>query len=298
MATVFGYGTGGYGSLGFGVGSTFVIALNLADAFAVRENVVRVVFDSPPRYTGMLDPFDASVPAYFAVKPVAGTSDNNGNAARAVSVIEVNAVEGNPNALDLILDRAMTGYPAQYGLTVNPNSVVSYDYGPLSAAESPLFYGVRQGRPHTTPEYILSNRDIANPNSNAGLPIAEGESAKLGVFNVNGQGDVAYDEGLIGLRKRMLRRLSTKRGTYAHLPGYGVLALGGVQQLARPGLREVFAVDAESQIKQEPEVVQASVVIDYNPDLPSIVIYRVKAKTRFGKTLELIHRVSAEEVNK
>lgn len=92
--------------------------------------------------------------------------------------------------------------------------------------------------------------DIANPNlvRDAGLH----DPPPLGQFQVNDRGDFGLDNRLQNLRKRILRRLSTFRGGFALLPGYG--AAQGVKDLLLPGTLQTLAAEIQAQIKREPEV--------------------------------------------
>ena len=105
----------------------------------------------------------------------------------------------------------------------------------------------------------------------------------LDKFQADSQGDLAFDEGLTSYRKRVFRRLTTKKGKFAHLPDYGVSVPSSVKQLGRAGVREQLAVDAEVQIKREPETVAVSVAIVETQ--PEIYSYRIRARTSFGKTI-------------
>jgi hypothetical protein len=86
----------------------------------VAENVFRVTFASPPYYSGLLDAGDVSNPALFTFTPVPNTFGVDGNPTRPVSAaIVLPAANGDPNSVDVTVDRPMSPYPAQYSLKVN-----------------------------------------------------------------------------------------------------------------------------------------------------------------------------------
>jgi hypothetical protein len=150
-----------------------------------------------------------------------------------------------------------------------------------------------------TPEFIINNRDIANPQTMAGifdpLPIEQGQDldALLGTFREDSQGDIAFDEGLAGFKKRVMRRLTTKKGRFSHLKNYGVSTIASVKMLSRAGLREFLADEAEDQIRQEPETVDVSVSIVVDDARPDMARYQVRIKSSFGELPEFALPVSA-----
>lgn len=289
MATVAlaGYGTGSFGTLPFGTAVAGPIPLELESVLAVRENVVRVTFNVAPRYTQLLDPNDASDARRYDYVPVAGTQGRDGEPTRPASVIVVEQVDGfDGTVLDLILDRPMSPEPGQYELTISGlvSSVGEVPLVDTIVVVTALFKGITP----PIPEFIINNRDIANPQTRQGifdpLPVAEGQELDplLGTFPEDSQGDLAFDEGLAGFKKRVMRRLTTRRGRFSHLPNYGVSTITSIKQLARPGIRETLADEAEQQISQEPETVSVSVELVVG-ERPEVTFYRVRVRTNFGQ---------------
>lgn len=97
----------------------------------------------------------------------------------------------------------------------------------------------------------------------------------LGTFRVDGSGDIANDVGLASYQKRCIRRLTTRRGRFAHLPNYGTDVAGSIKTLNRPGTREALALQAEDQLRQEPETVSARVNVVIDPQHPELAYFRV-----------------------
>lgn len=248
-------------------------ALNLLSALAVRENLVRLSFDATVYWSGVLDPKDASRPTRYLLTPDASTLDDQGVPPR--QCWPARAVRSSVvNAIDLWTDRRLSGYPSRYSVRVNG----LYRADSLSDAvtnNTAEFFGLRAYVPPPLADLTISNRDLANPQS-AGLALTD---AQLGTYPVDDTGDLARDEGLASWKKRVLRRLTTPKGRYRHLPDYGVLIFESVKALARPGIIDQIAADAEDQIRQEPETVRVRVQVAREG---SLVFYRVLARCSFG----------------
>lgn len=282
-----GFGTGPFGTMPFGTSMPLTNPLQIESLLAVRENLVRVIFNIPPRFTQLKDPNDASDPDRFIITPVDGTFGRDDEPTRPVTVIVVEQSEGLDGAgLDLILDRPMSPEPGRYSLNIS-GLVSAIDETPFPTTTL-QYTALFKGLVPLVPEFIINNRDIANPQTRQGifdpLPVEEGQDldALLGTFPEDSQGDLAYDEGLAGYKKRVMRRLTTRKGRYSHLPNYGVSMLTSIKQLSRAGLREFLADEAEQQIRQEPETVDVSVVLVVDETNPALSRYRVRARAAFG----------------
>lgn len=127
---------------------------------------------------------------------------------------------------------------------------------------------------------IASGKDISNPMS---FGAADALSATaLGSFAYDDSGDLAFDTGFASLKKRILRRLFTRRGAFAHLPAYGI----GIQQYAGK-LRTIsnqqrLIADIEQQIGEEPEVVAIKVKLLDMPGHPEMLNIKILIKTKAG----------------
>lgn len=102
----------------------------------------------------------------------------------------------------------------------------------------------------------------------------------LGVTTLGEDGDYASDLPPATLKKRVVRRLITKKDAYAHLPGYGVGIPQMAKQLARPGVLALKAAEAESQISQEPDVRSVSCTAQI---VNGIAWFRVAVVPRVGR---------------
>ncbi len=257
--------------------------INLLSALAVRENVVRLEFDVAPYFSSVLDPGDGSDPARYAITPDPSSRGNDGFPPRSVFVAM--AQLSGPTSIDIWTDRKLSPFPAVYEVTVN-SLLDAATLGNLNIYRA-TFLGLRAGRPSPQPQNVISNADIANPQTFRGAlgSLSVPSDALLGTLPVDETGDLAKDEGLESYRKRVLRRLSTKKDRYLHLPGYGVLAVSSVKMLARPGTIQSIAADAEEQIRQEPETVDVRVDVVTQG---SLAFYRIKVRCSFGQTVDLL----------
>ncbi len=281
-----GFGIGPFGSMPFGTSMPPETPIELLGLLAIRENVIRLEFNVPPRFTRLLDPTDASDPRRFTVVEVDGTVGRNGLAVRAVRVIQVERVNPAGTLLDIILDRPMSPEPALYDVTLT--GIVSDFSGDPLPSTTARVVALFKTVPPLVASFAFNGRDIANPQSRVGiydpLPVAEGQDldSLLGTFPLDSQFDLAFDEGEAGYRKRVYRRLTTRKNGFKHLPGYGVSMLESLKQLQRVGIREFVAEEAESQIRLEPETVSVSVEIFVPPDALSVARYRIRARCSFG----------------
>jgi hypothetical protein len=285
------WGGGGWGGAGAG-------PLQVSAVLAVAENILRLTLTRQVYFSTLLDPLDASDPTHYAVAIVAGTSGLDGTPVRPVVVVHVDpsptfALIGTQ--LDLTLDRPMTAFPAQYVLTVSnliaADLVTTLDPPPFNAAQTfAVFKLIAQPRiDQPTP-----SRDFGNPQLRSAMldPLPNpGNALNLGVYTVDDSGDYAFDEGLTGYKKRILRRLITMPGGFAHLPAYGVGITSHGKQLVRASVLEGLAQEAQKQIFLEPETSSASVHAAMDPSVPGLVRFQVRAQTKTGQSLRFSARV-------
>lgn len=280
--------TSGWGSLPWGAGPWGAggdDALRLLGALAIRENVVRLTFNVAPLLTGVLDPNDASNPERFQVVPVPGSVGFDGEAARAVLpiLVERAALEGSFGAvLDVTVDRPFTAWPAEYRISCNQLRSTEGAYLEPGYT-SRTFPGVYRLLRQQTLDAPVPSHDIANPQTYLSQldPIPQAGDAKfLGVFPVSSTGAYALDEGTAQLRKRVIRRLVTRKGAFLNLPNYGVGVPQYGKRLGVAGVRQQLAVEAESQISQEPDVDAVRVTVVSDARNPSITLFRIRVKQK------------------
>lgn len=81
----------------------------------------------------------------------------------------------------------------------------------------------------------------------------------LGTLIRDTDGDYKNDAGLANLRKRVIRRITTRRGAFAHLPDYGMNL--PIKSLFRPSVLRTLQADALEQVLAERGVISATVVM-------------------------------------
>lgn len=282
----------GYGSEEWGAGpwggavldeESAASEFHLLRALAVRENLIRLTFSQPVSLTDLHDLFDGMRPNHWQVLPVDGTFGADGSPARPVTAV---VISQGPIAaqVDLWLDRPMTPYPSRY--IVNATGLFNTDHDPQLEVFSVELPGLYRGLTPQLADLVVPTRDIANPQTLSGLldPLPNTTDARqLGTIPLDETGDVAYDEGVASYKKRVFRRLMTPKGAFAHLPNYGTLTMSMVKKLARPGLVQTLASDAEDQIRQEPETQDVRVQI---AQVGILTYYRVHIQTTAGKSVE------------
>jgi hypothetical protein len=259
-------------------GGPRMIALILAEP--VRENVVRLTFDAPVYFSRWHDPPDAAFVDRYRIVEDATAIGLDGNPSRPVAIADVRRVmTSDGSQIDVWLDRALS--PTGSAYTISCANLKSADLtlslDPTKAAWT--FSGVHQGLPVLGQDMTVGNRDFANPQ----MPGAGIRESELGQFTVDSLGDYGIDQGLASYKKRVFRRLTTRKGSFRHLPGYGVSIPQSVKKLARANLTDSIAADAEDQIRQEPETQSVSVQLIRSNDDPNLFIYRITAQTSIGQ---------------
>lgn len=285
------WGSGNYGAGSWGGG---VGPLSLESAKAIRENVLRLTFTTTLYYSSILDPEDTSNPEKFLVTPVSGTYGIDGEATRPVTAVRI----GHPTVddgilpgevgrvFDITLDRAMTSYPGSYLVEIVDVYSTDLTLTYSGSIEIPALF--KQIVPPQFQTGHLS-RDIANPQTlrgalAAGIPFPDA-TAFLGTWRTDDTGDYAFDEGSENLRKRIMRRLITRKHAFAHLPGYGVGIPDLGKQLGVAARLASVQADAESQIREEPDVADVKVTILVDPSIAGLVRVRVFARPKQGAPL-------------
>lgn len=270
----------GYGGESFGdpFGSGGPIHVNRARA--VKGQVVRVSFSEAPLAVSAAGTADATNPSNYTLSVVTG------QAGQPLAVgVDPDPITGptlgvatGEVAMDLHVDRPLA-VGIRYRVTVA--NVFSALGGPLGFPYSAEFYGIVMPAALPRPGRRTDLVDVRND-------ISQGR------YLFNSAGDLLNHSGVEGLRKRILRRLSTPRDSFAHLPGYGVglqlKALASIAQL------QAYQQDATNQVRQEPEVASATVSISQDATSPEVIRVEVLALTRTGKSVTVGANVSGDGV--
>lgn len=293
--TAWGSGTWGSGPWGGGPPG---MGLALLRAVALRENAVRLYFSEAVFFSGFREPADASDPAKYSLTPDLTSTGADGETARAAAVVRADLVEGDPDeaepgaVVELGLDRAMTAWPSRYVLSVS--GVYSADLTVEILPVVVTLQGLYRALASVRLDPPVHSRDLANPPGGHPEPtalVSDDLARPLGTYLVDDSGDYAMDEGVASLRKRILRRLVTRKGGFAHLPSYGVGVLGYGKTLARAASLSTLLAEAEVQIAREPDVARVRVVP--RSDRPGLVVLNVLVQPVAGPAFALDVEVPA-----
>lgn len=278
MSNGWGFLPWGAGPWGAGGGND----LQLLRAVAVRENVVRLEFSEAPMFTRLLTPNDAANPERYSITALTSTG-LDGEQARDVrpAVIERPRIAGAfGRFIDVVTDRPFSPWNSLY--IVACNQLMTYSGGLLDPDKSSFrFAGVYRQLRQQSMENPAPSRDFANPQTYTAqldpLPQA-GDPFALGVIPVGSDGDYAFDDGMVQVKKRIFRRLLTRKGAFPSLPDYGVGVPSYGKKLSIAGVRQALAAEAERQIKLEPDVVEARVTVLTDITHPEITIFRIRVR--------------------
>jgi hypothetical protein len=284
-----GWGAGQWGASAFG-GPTSA-ALQLLEAVASRENAVQLLFNHPVYFTGLDDISDAGLPSHYDIEPVAGTFGSDEQPTRlvtAASVAVVTPVQPGVfpgSILEVTLDRPMTPFPSVYTVTVSGLFTADMSQPLDPGASSLRFQGVFKEIEAPQAERAHPRRDLANPQTASALAAAN-VSALFGSYAADSSGDYAFDEGLVGFKKRILRRYMTKPGGFLHLGvTYGVGLGQAGKRLSTAATRAKYAAEAEKQIAQEPETQTVRVTTAVDSANPGLVRFRTYVKPKAGQPM-------------
>jgi len=273
----------------------------LDQVLPIRENLIRLTFAYAPYFSGIYDDFDAAPIARYTTAIVAGTVGLDGFDVRPVSVSRAKQTpaEDLPDggvfgrSIDLSLDRAMSPTPAQYTLIVN--GLKTFDVGGPGGtlldvpSATKVFFGLFRVVQAPLIDPTQHSRDIANPQDSGALQgssiaftSTNGVAPVAGTFAVDEQGDYAFDAGIVGLKKRILRRLTTSKGRFAHAPSYGVGIPQLGKRLASASVLQEVLDEAEKQISEEPDVAAVRVRAIVSQSTPGLVRFRVLVRSISG----------------
>ncbi len=261
--------------------------ISFLDALPIRENVVRVEFSEAVHLTRLYEAIDAARPEKWTMTPDTTTIGYSGDVARAVGIADVALAteeDGIEEAdlgrfVNVTLDRPMTPFPASY--TLEWVDIYAADQGSTSSGTAIVLATYRL---LTQPQVdvVRPTRDFANPQLFSDATVSVGDPFSLGTFGVADDGDYAFDEGLASLKKRVIRRLITKKGAFAHLPEYGVGIPYEGKKLGTTAVLSRLSGEAEAQLRREPDVAQAKVTPFLDSERPGLVFFRIVVRQRAG----------------
>lgn len=252
------FGSGPFGSMPFGSGGE----ISIASAEQVTLNSVRVRLLGNPSVKNRGAIFDALYDRGWTIERYNDP---------LVHVPLVYWVEREDSVTVVLqLDAPLDGPDKRYRV------VMSEAMAPGSEPSDREFIFSTFGAPR---EFVTSETrrsfDVAN------LPAGDsgpGIEPALGTFQYAADGDYQNDAGLSNLKKRVIRRLTTKRGSFAHLPNYG-LDLPEKGPL-RPGVMRLIQSQAIAQVQSEEGVVSATVSV--SSPAPGVLLLGVRVQASSG----------------
>lgn len=242
--------------------------ISLITILAIGTNELVAFFTAPPKCRDPLGFRDARNPLYWSIAPVDPVAIGfNG---------EVVPEPGKPrpqppapwigrcfvDALD----------PTQVHLVTVPQlqTGVQYDVtiGPVRGAACESFSGLSTFRllartrppspPQGTASVVSTYRDYANPVFEIDKRTSQVVPGP-GFWQYDETGEIRLDDAEGSLKKRVLRRITTLAGGFAHLPRYGVPPMLGT--IARGDDLQALALRLQEQIRNEPDVRDAAVSV-------------------------------------
>ena len=261
------FGSGAFGAWPFGSGAD----LHVDTAAQYSLAAVDVTFVGAPAAAGPYIPGDALNPASWTVTPV---SVGAGVIRFVQYVIRLGVA-----SFRLVLDGTLTPLVTyqviaavtlqdEFGMPIVPDLE-------CRTAEFVTFSPARSGIPGAAG--LDARNDLANPQYRFD---AQGNLVGLGTLQLDDNGDLAVENGVRYLRKRIVRRLSTAAGEFFHLPQYGAGITQQGQRLARPTQLTRLAATAQDQIRQEADVQSARVTV--SSPRPGMYVFEVLVRTVAG----------------
>lgn len=272
------------------------MTLSLLYANAIRENVIRLSFSEEVYLSFINDQYDATRLGHghwYILEDASTGIDGLPN--RKVSIVSVQYAPINEvgdtyrKFIDLYTDRSLSAFPCTYsigsktqvyGVTHSlSGGKIFPDPGSSVALSMVSVFGLKASQEPQQTDQGVGGKDFSFTRKNVD-PNAPYDPIAISSFSVS-EGDYAIDSGLANLKKRILRRLITVPGSFAHMPTYGIGVPNYVKKLNRADVVTKLETDAQLQIEQEPEVTQASVKVQ--PVSSGLVRIDIRIKTQDGK---------------
>lgn len=241
--------------------------ISLITIIAIGTNELVAFFTSAPKCKDPLGFRDARNPLYWSIAPVDPVAIGiNGEV-----VPEPGKPRPRPPALWIGRCFRDPEDPTQVHIVTVPQlqTGVQYDVGigPVRGAACEEFSGLAtfrvaaRNRPAPSSSRIAAidtYRDFANPVFELDRRTGQLVPGR-GFWQYDETGEIVLDDAAGSLKKRVLRRITTLLGGFAHLPNYGVPPSLGT--LARGDDIQALALRLQEQIRQEPDVRNAGVTV-------------------------------------
>lgn len=217
--------------------------LTMLSAVAASTNSVTVVLASEPENSSPTGVGDALNPDTWTI-----TRTDTGFEYTVTTIVKIDSFTYLVSVLEAFGSQYVTH-------EVTAPNMLRRDGDPMNTPDSATFIGMLTQSNHTTTAISASRRfvptDIANPSyQSSGSP--------GGTLTISG-GDYRSETGQPLLKKLINRRLSSRKGSYFHLPNYG-LGLDPKTKIASSDLIKT-QTQAQKQIMLEPDVQSAKTAI-------------------------------------
>ena len=262
-----GYGDSPYGLSSYG--GSLEASLTVVAAWAVTTHAVRVTLSAPPLALDEFADGDALNPLSWGVDDI-----TTGRALTVVAVSMHDSFTADVTTLEPLGDHLETHQVTGIGL------MTAGGLG-LTSPTSAQFIGVVQtidpidriGRDD------FRDRDIANPPFQIVRSTDSGDTLQF-----TSSGDLANEAGSPLIRKLVLRRLRTPRGSFRHLPDYGVGILEK-EPVSNGGDLQTLLADIENQARREPDV--ESAIAHGSISRSNVLIIDVAVRPISGTTINI-----------
>lgn len=242
-----GWGSGGWGSVPWG--AAFGAGPSIRLAIVSGRNSIDVEWSAAVKAFDPTTANDSLNPANWFLSAVDPTTA----LIPFVQYVEVAATDADGGATTIrIFFDADLDDGATYNIVANPAIVASDG---VTAIGSPNSYDVIVPTLGFVPVINTIPRELRTD-----WKSTTGAKAVSGTIRWDETGDLANESGITYLRKRIMRRMSTLRGAFFHLPNYG--AGRRLKTLITPSDLANYEAEAKAQVLLEPDVIDAVVTVD------------------------------------
>lgn len=260
-----GYGTSSYGLDPYG---SVLGSLSVASAWALSTHTIQVNLTSEPRHESQFAEGDALNVATWTVEAVGGAPR---------TVLGAEMIDDVSVMLTIL--EPLGNHLVEHEVTAV--GLVGVDDLPMTAPTSALFLGVVQTLDPLDAVAVegFRDRDLANPPFQLGRGLGT-----AGAIIIGPDGDYDTEAGAPLIRKLLLRRLTTPRGAFRHLPNYGI-GLAVKEPVASAGDLVALRTEIEAQALEEPDVATAEARVTM--DRSGVLVVQLNARPKHGASFTL-----------
>lgn len=254
----------------------------------VGNNVLSIVYDRYPERGDTLLNTSADNPLNYDIAEVdprlyADDGTVELPSGKAVSTRDVSIIQAEPYAADEKQILIYTDLPME--------EAVEYDIqiaSDILGASGEVFAGTQTFRVSGLGFSRVAMTEVeARENRYRDLAMdltGEGDIQFLQTYEFSDNNDIAIHSGVASLRKRIYRRIITSRGGFVFFPQYGSTL--GLKAMLRPGNIQAMANSMVSQIRKEPDVRDAAVVITTrNGTSGTVVLATITVSSVYGEDI-------------